>query len=139
MSHSSGSVGSNMRKRAIFECRCGEETVVRTVTDSHNPNCGKKFWGCRNYKNQYDKGCSFFKLVDEDFNDERDVKIADERDVKIAKLEKKVWKLNTVLEKTRFWLKISLLFGFCCFGVCLVLGTIVSCNVSSSSSNVYLK
>jgi hypothetical protein len=42
----------------------------------------KKFWGCRNYKNQYDRGCSFFKLVDEEF--------IDERDVKIAKLEKKI-------------------------------------------------
>jgi len=131
MSELSGCVGSTMRKRAIFECRCGEETVVRTVTDSHNPNCGKKFWGCRNYKNQYDKGCSFFKLVDEDFNDDKDLKI--------VKLEKKISKLKTVNVKTRFWLKISLLFGFCCFGVCLVLGTIISCNVSSNWSNVYLK
>ncbi|KEH25496.1 GRF zinc finger protein [Medicago truncatula] len=131
MSQCSGSVGSNLRKRVIFECRCGEDTVVRTVTDSQNPNCGKKFWGCRNYKNQYDKGCSFFKLVDEEF--------IDERDIKIAKLEKKNQKLKTVLEKTRFWLKISLIFGLCCFGVCLVLGTILSCNVSSSWSNIYLK
>jgi hypothetical protein len=91
----------------------------------------KKFWGCRNYKNQYDRGCSFFKLVDEEF--------IDERDVKIAKLEKKNTKLKTVLGKTRFWLKISLIFGFSCFGVCLVLGTTLSCNVSSRWSNVYLK
>jgi len=113
-----------MRRRGIFECRCGEETVVRIVTDGHNPNCGKKLRGYGNYKNQYDKGCSFFKLVDEDFNDEREMKI--------AKLEKKISKLKIVLEKTRFWLKISLIFGFCCFGVCLVLGTILSCNVNSS-------
>jgi len=81
MSQSSGSVGSNLRKRSFFECRCGEDTVVRTVIDSQNPNCGKKLWGCTNYKNQYDKGCGFFKLVDEEF--------IDERDVKIAKLEEK--------------------------------------------------
>ena len=131
MSELSGCVGSTMRKRAIFECRCGEETVVRTVTDSHNPNCGKKFWGCRNYKNQYDKGCSFFKLVDEEFTDVRDLKI--------AKLEKKNTKLKTELGKTRFWNKMSLIFGLFWFDVCLVLGTILLCRNSGNWSHVYLK
>ena len=97
------SLGSNLRKRAITECRCGEETVVRTVTDTYNPNCGKKFLGCRNYKNQFDKGCSFFKLVDEE--------LCDDRDLKIAKLEKKNTKLKTELGKTRSWLKMSIILG----------------------------
>jgi len=41
MGQSTGYVGSNLRKRAITECMCGEEIVVRTVTDSYNPICGK--------------------------------------------------------------------------------------------------
>ena len=130
LGQSAMSVGSNLRKRAIAECRCGEETVVRTVTDTYNPNCGKKFLGCRNYKNQFDKGCSFFKLVDEEF--------CDEKDLKIAKLEKKT-KLKNELGKTRSWLKISIILGLLCFGVCLVLGTIQLCKPSGNLSNVYLK
>ena len=51
-----GSVGSSLRRRTNPSCRCGESTVVRTVTDSLNPNCGKKFWGCSNYMNASDKG-----------------------------------------------------------------------------------
>ncbi|RHN67347.1 putative transcription factor GRF family [Medicago truncatula] len=131
MGQSAGSVGSSLRKRAITECRCGEESVVRTVTDGYNPNCGKKLWGCKNYKNQFDKGCSFFKLVDEEFTDDRDLKI--------AKLEKKNTKLKNELGKTRFWLKTSLIVGLFWFGVCLVLGTILLCRNGGNWSHVYLK
>jgi hypothetical protein len=131
LGQSAMSVGSNLRKRAITECRCGEETVVRTVTDTYNPNCGKKFLGCRNYKNQFDKGCSFFKLVDEEF--------CDEKDLKIAKLEKKNQKLKNQLGKTRSWLKMSIILGLLCFGVCLVLGTMQLCKPNGNFSNVYLK
>jgi len=50
--------------------------VICTVLNSSNPNCGKKVWGCRHYKNQFDKGCSYFKLIDEDVNDDSGIKIA---------------------------------------------------------------
>ena len=75
--------------------------------------------------------CSFFKLVDEEF--------CDEKDLKIAKLEKKNTKLKNELGKTRSWLKISIILGLLCFGVCLVLGTIQLCKPSGNLSNVYLK
>ena len=131
MGQSIGSVGSSLRRRTTIECRCGEETVIRTVTDNTNPNYGRRFWGCKNYKNQFDKGCSFFKLLDED--------VTDYRDLLISKLEKKNVKLKTGLEKTRTWLKISLIFGLGCFGVCLVFGTILACNCSGSWNQLYLK
>jgi len=44
---------------------------IKTMNDTSNPNCGKKFWGCNNYRNSFEKGCGFFKLVeDEDFRTE---------------------------------------------------------------------
>jgi hypothetical protein len=131
MGQSVGYVGSSLRRRFVTECRCGEETVIRTVTDNTNPNCGKRFWGCKNYKNQFDKGCSFFKLVDEE--------VTDDRDLLIAKLQKKNLKLKHELEKTRAWLKKALIFGLGCFGVCLVLGTILLCKISGSWGHLYLK
>jgi len=79
----------------------------------------------------YDKGCSFFKLLDEE--------LTDERDLLIAKLQKKNAKLKHELEKTRSWLKMSLIFGLACFGVCLVLWTILICKISGSWSRMYLK
>jgi hypothetical protein len=105
--------------------------VIRTVTDNTNPNCGKRFWGCKNYKNHFDKGCSFFKLLDEE--------VSDERDLLIAKLQKKNSKLKHELEKTRLWLKKALIFGLTCFAVYLVLGTILICKMSVSLSHMYLK
>jgi len=134
--HSSGFVASNLRRRTITECRCGEESVIRTVMDSANPNCGRKFWGCKNYKNQFDKGCSFFKLIDEDYNEDND---KNELEKKLAKVEKKNKKLKNELQNTRFWLKISLIFGLTCFGVCLVLGTILICRMNGTWSLMYLK
>ncbi|KEH19683.1 GRF zinc finger protein [Medicago truncatula] len=131
MGQSIGSVGSSLRRRTVAQCRCGEETVIRTITDNTNPNCGRRFWGCRNYKNQFDKGCSFFKLLDEE--------VTDERDLLISKLQKKNVKLKNRLERTRLWLKISLIFGFGCFVVCLVLGTVLACKCSVSLNQMYLK
>jgi len=84
-SYASSSVGSSLRRRSIPNCRCGENVVIRTVTDALNPNCGKKLWGCRNYTNSSDKGCSYFKLVDED-------DVMDERDLKIEKQKLKIEK-----------------------------------------------
>lgn len=127
-----GSVGSNLRRRTIRECNCGEETVIRTVTEITNRHCGKKFWGCRNYKNSFDKGCGFFKLVEEDVND-------DDRDLKIEKLQKKNLKLKNSLENTSKWLKISCIFGLICFGVCLVLGTVLMCSINGTWNHMYLK
>jgi len=112
---SNGSVGSNLRRRVATECRCGDESLIRTVMDSSNPNCRRKFWRCKNYKNSFDKSCNFFKLIEEDYNEDKDNKY--------AKLEKFFLKLKTQLHKTRSWLKLSLIFGLTSFGLCLVLGT----------------
>lgn len=113
-----GSIGSSYSRRRSIECRCGDYGVIRTVTDITNPNCGKKFRGCRNYRNSTDKGCGFFKLVEDD----------NERELKIEKQKRKNMKLKIELTNTRKWLKMSLVFGFVCFGICLVLGTLIMCN-----------
>ncbi|KEH27942.1 GRF zinc finger protein [Medicago truncatula] len=138
-SYAYGSVGSSLRRRAARNCRCGENVVVRTVTDSLNPNCGKKFWGCRNYRNSIDKGCSYFKLVDEDdVMDERDLKIEKQR-LKIEKQKKKKNKFKSDLSRTREWLIMALIFGFVCFGIVLVLGTLLACKSTSILNGFYLK
>jgi len=123
MSQSVGYVGSSLRRRVVGECRCGETPVIRTVTNNTNPNCGKKFWGCKNCRNHYEKGCGFFKLVDEEQ--------VDDRDLLYAKLERKNLKLKNELEKTRRWLKMSTIFGLAWFGLCLVLGTVLLCRISA--------
>jgi hypothetical protein len=129
--HSIGSVGSSLRRRSNRECWCGEQAVIRTVADISNPNCGKKFWGCKNYKNSFDKGCRFFKLLDED--------VIDERDVKIEKQKKKIKKLKMELENTRKLLRMSMFFGLMCFGMLLVLGTVLMCKSTSMWNGFYLK
>jgi len=48
MGQSIGSVGSSLRRKTSIECRCGEGTMIRTITDNTNPNCGRIFWGCKN-------------------------------------------------------------------------------------------
>ena len=132
-SYTSGSVGSSLRRRSVPNCRCGENVVMRTVTDALNPNCGKKFWGCRNYRNSSDKGCSYFKLIDED-------DVMDERDLKIEKQKtKKKDKLKSDLSRTRQWLIMALIFGFVCFGILLVLGTMLACKSTSILNGFYLK
>jgi hypothetical protein len=127
-----GSVGSSLRRRGNPSCRCGEPNVVRTVTDSLHRNYGKKFWGCSNYRNANDKGCSYFKLVGED-------DFIDERELKIEKQSKKIKKLKTELSRTRKWLLMALIFGFVCFGIGLVLGTILVCKTTSILGGFYLK
>jgi len=127
-----GSVGSSLRRRGNPSCRCGEPTVVRTVTDTLNSNYGKKFWGCSNYRNANDKGCSYFKLVGED-------DFIDERELKIEKQSKKIKKLKIELSRTRKWLLMALIFGFVCFGIGLVLGTILVCKTTSILGGFYLK
>ena len=131
-SYASGSVGSSLRRRSTPNCRCGETVVTRTVTDALNPNCGKELWGCRNYRNSSDKGCSYFKLVDED-------DVMYERDLKIEKQKKKKNKLKSDLSRTRKWLIMTLIFGFVCFGIVLVLGTMLVCKTTSRMSGNYLK
>jgi len=75
-----------------------------------NPNRGKKLWGCRNYRNSSDKGCSYFKLVDEyDVMDERDLKIEKQK-LKIEKQKKRKNKLKSELSRTRQWLIMALIF-----------------------------
>jgi len=142
-SYASGSVGSNLRRRSIPNCRCGETAVIQTVTDALNRNCGKKLWGCRNYRNSSDKGCNYFKLVDEreekdDVIDERDLLIEKQK-LKIEKQKKKKKKLKIELSRTRQWLIMTLFFGFLCFGIVLVLGTMLVCKTTSIFSGFYLK
>jgi len=54
-------------------------------------------------------------LVDDD--------VVDERAFKIEKLRRKNVMLKVELSNTKKWLKISVVFGLICFGVCLVLAT----------------
>ncbi|CAJ2636194.1 unnamed protein product [Trifolium pratense] len=114
--HSFESVGAVLRRQAKRECLC-EELVLHTVTDITSLNFGKKFWGCRNYRNCNDKGCSFFKWFDDD--------IVDERDLKIERQKKKKLKLKNDLASTRKWLKMSMVFAFVCFGLNLGLVTLL--------------
>lgn len=100
------SMGSSLRKRLGTNYRCGVECVVRTVSDSTNPNRGRHFYGCRNYKNTLDKGCNFFRLVDDE--------VVDERDFKIEKLRRNNIGLRVELSNTKRWLKISVVFGLIC-------------------------
>jgi len=138
-SYASDSVGSSLRRRSVPSCRCGENVVIRTVNDALNPNCGKKLWRCRNYRNSSDKGCSYFKLVDEDdVMNERDLKIEKQK-LKIEKQKKKKNKLKSDLSRTRQWLIMALIFGFLCVGIVLVLGTMLACKSTSILNGFYLK
>jgi len=129
-----------LRRRSVPNCWCGETLVIRIVTDALNPYCGKKFWGCRNYRNSSGKGCSYFKLVDEDDDvmDERDLKIEKQK-LKIEKQKKKKNKLKSELSRTRQWLIMTLIFGFVCFGIVLALGTMLVCKTTSMLNGFYLK
>jgi uncharacterized membrane protein YjjP (DUF1212 family) len=71
-------------------------------------------------------------LVDED-------DFIDERELKIEKQGKKIKKLKIELSRTRKWLLMALIFGFLCFGIGLVLGTILVCKTTSILSGFYLK
>ncbi|CAK8538417.1 unnamed protein product [Lathyrus sativus] len=73
--HSYGTSGSLIRKNKRIECFCQDESVLRTMNDVNNANKGRKFWGCRNYRNHIEKGCNFFKWLDDEFLDERDLKL----------------------------------------------------------------
>ncbi|AES79094.1 GRF zinc finger protein [Medicago truncatula] len=110
-----------------MECKCGDFPIIRTVNDTSNPNCGKKFWSCNNYRNSFEKGCGFFKLIeDEEFcTESKDEGL--ELKLKSEKTKRKNKKLTMDLAKTKNWLKLSLAFGFASFGTCLVLGTIILC------------
>ncbi|KEH19772.1 hypothetical protein MTR_8g468130 [Medicago truncatula] len=89
---------------------------MTTVTEITNPNCGKKFWGCRNWRNRNDSGCNYFQFVVDDDDKCDDV---DERDMKIARQKKKnvnlkheVSFLKEELCNSRRCCKIAIMFGF---------------------------
>lgn len=63
-------------------------------------NLRKKIQGCRNYRNHMYKGCNYFKWLDDD--------IINERDLKIQRKKKKVYKLKNEISQTRGLLKVSL-------------------------------
>jgi len=125
--------GSVMRRRSVRECRCGEKQVLMIVTDVSNPNCGKKFWGCVNYKNQFDKGCNYFNWFD--LRDD----IIDAKDKEIEKLKKKTLKLKVALASSQKCLKISIGFGIFSFGIILVSLTMLMCNQNNVLGKMYLK
>ncbi|WJX20147.1 hypothetical protein P8452_09737 [Trifolium repens] len=81
----SGSASSVIRRRPRH-CLCGEEVRLKTVGDILSVNYGKKFWGCRNWRRDNNAGCDFFKWLDDD--------VVDERDLKIARQKKKNGKLK---------------------------------------------
>ena len=62
-----------------------------------------------------------FKLVDNDNCH------SDERELKIEKQKRKNKKFKIELAKTTKWLKLSLVFRFVSFGICLVLGAVILC------------
>lgn len=71
--------------------------------DMNSVNFGKKFWGCRNFRNHVNKGCNFFKWFEDD--------IIDERDLKIQRQKKKIQKLKKEINNTRGWLKVTVIVG----------------------------
>lgn len=124
----SGSVSSGFR-RQIRKCQCGEFVVLKTVTEITNPNYGKKFWGCRNWRNRNDSGCNYFQFVVDDDDKCDDV---DERDIKIARQKKKNGKLKNEVSflkeelcNSRRCCKIAIMFGFVCFGFNIVQMTLL--------------
>ncbi|KAL5063413.1 hypothetical protein RYX36_025150, partial [Vicia faba] len=70
---------------------------MRTVTYLNSVNIEKKFWSCRNYKNQLEKSCNFFKWVGDEVIDGRDLKIERQRK-KILKLKNEVLSIRGLLK-----------------------------------------
>ncbi|CAL5215315.1 unnamed protein product [Lathyrus oleraceus] len=98
-----GTVGSVIRRNRRRKCYCQDECVLRTVIDMNSVNFGERNWGCRNYRNHVNKSCNFFKWLDDD--------IVDERDLKIQRQKKKIYKLKNEIIHTRRWLKVSIVVG----------------------------
>ena len=69
----------------------------------NNVNFVKKLWGCRNYMNHMHKRYDYFKWLDDD--------IIDERDLKIQRQKKKLYKLKNEISHTRRLLKVSIMIG----------------------------
>ena len=120
-----------LRRRSDKECGCKDIEVLKTVTDVMNPNYGKQFWGCRNYRSKLDPGCNHFRWLDDD--------IVDERNMLIEKLKKKNLKMKLALAGTTKQLKMSNVFGLMSLGVNIVLVTMFMCNKSAFLSQLYLK
>jgi len=73
--------------------------------------------GIETTKKHFDKGCSFFKLVDENVSDDMDLKI-----VKLHK-KKKNWSWEWIGED-KILVEVFHDFGLTYLGICLVLGTV---------------
>lgn len=102
-SASIGTIGLVIRRNKKKECYCEEESVIHTVGDMNNVNFGGKFWGCRNYRYHMHKRCNYFKWLDDD--------IVDLRDLKIQRKKKKLYKLKSKTSQTRRLLKVSIVVG----------------------------
>ncbi|KAL5101502.1 hypothetical protein RYX36_005829 [Vicia faba] len=55
-----GTVVLVLRRNKMIECFCQDESVPYSVSDMNSVKYGRKFLGCRNYRNHMDKGCDFF-------------------------------------------------------------------------------
>ncbi|KAL4346390.1 hypothetical protein GQ457_17G020530 [Hibiscus cannabinus] len=40
-------------------CKCGKETMLKTAWSDDNPR--RRFYGCSNYGNRFQKSCNFFR------------------------------------------------------------------------------
>ena len=89
---------------------------MRTVTYRNSVNVGKKFWGCRNYKNQLEKGRNFFKWVGD--------KVVDGRNLKIERKRKKILKLKNGVLSIRGLLKNAIVLAVISLGLNLVFVTL---------------
>ncbi|KAL5053567.1 hypothetical protein RYX36_034249 [Vicia faba] len=99
-----------------MNCWCQEECVMHIVTDLNSVNVGKKFLGCRNYKNQLEKGRNFFKWVGD--------KVVDGRNFKIERKRKKILKLKNDVLSIRGLLKNSIMLAIISLGLNLIFVTL---------------
>lgn len=52
-------VGYMFRKNKRVKCFCQDESVICIVSDMNNVNHGRKFWGCKDYRNHMDNAVIF--------------------------------------------------------------------------------
>lgn len=98
-----GTTESVIRRNKMREYFYKEESVIHIVGDMNNVNFRKSIWSCRNYRNHMRKRCNYFKWLDDD--------VVDERDLKIERQKKKLYKLKNKISQTIGLLKVSIVVG----------------------------
>lgn len=51
-------VGFVLHRNKRVKYFCQDESVLHTASDINRANYGRKFWGCRNYRNRMGKSCT---------------------------------------------------------------------------------